>query len=184
MSFEPALSELSDEALMVRYVTTGDKRAFEHLFHRYASRLHAFFSRQSLAREEAADLVQRTFLHVHRARADYQPERLFRPWLYTIALNVRRELGRKWLRTPQLLSDPQGQPEPSVAPLVKSSSDRAVQRAILQLPESQREVILLHWYEGLTFPEIADMLGASTTAVKVRAHRGYEGLRELLSDLK
>ena len=51
-----------------------------------------------------------------------------------------------------------------------------------QLPESQRTVVLLHWYEGWTFREIGLMLGASTGAVKVRASRAYAKLRELLGE--
>jgi len=56
-----------------------------------------------------------------------------------------------------------------------------VERALAQLPDSQREAILLHRFEGFSFREIGDLLGVSETAVKVRAHRGYERLRVLLA---
>ncbi|MEM1417581.1 MAG: sigma factor-like helix-turn-helix DNA-binding protein, partial [Myxococcota bacterium] len=55
-----------------------------------------------------------------------------------------------------------------------------VRRAVAALPQGQREVIELHWFEGLAFQEVGAILGASTTAVKVRAHRGYERLRATL----
>ena len=170
---------------MERYRDTGDEAAFEALFTRYASRLHAFFGRFVRQESDAADLVQKTFLHVHRARRDFQSGRPVRPWIYTIALNVRREEGRRKLRSREVvvdLQDPSGQLEPSVEPNASSASDRLVQRAIAQLGESQREVVLLHWFEGLSFPEIAEMVGASVSAVKVRAHRAYGELRKILGE--
>lgn len=178
--------EESDEALMERYRERGDEAAFAVLFGRYATRLHAFFSRfGDRGAADAGDLVQKTFLHVHRARKDYQPGRLVRPWLYTIALNVRREEGRRRLRSREVAVDlqaPGAIREPSVAPSASSASDRLVQRALMQLSEIQREVIVLHWFDGLSFPEIAEMVGASLSAVKVRAHRAYGELRQILGD--
>src|SRR5690606_37416143 len=58
--------------------------------------------------------------------------------------------------------------------------DEPVRQALAQLPEAQREVIILHWFEGLSFGEIAETVGAGRSAVKVRAHRGYKRMRELL----
>jgi len=170
----------SDEVLMERYVAHGDRAAFEALFARYAKRLHGLFLRQVGSRDAAADLVQQTFLHFHRARADFRSGRQVRPWLYTIALNVRREHHRRKGRKPEVSHDPLVHGEPSVAPSTTTRTDRLVRRALGELTEQQREVILLHYYEDLTFPEIADVLGASVSAVKVRAHRGYERLRALL----
>jgi RNA polymerase sigma-70 factor (ECF subfamily) len=176
------LTELDDEALMERYVKGGSRAAFEELFRRYAGRLQGLFLRQIGKPDVAADLVQQTFLHFHRARRDFTLGRPVRPWIYTIALNVRREHVRRRGRRPEVFLDPIVHGEPEVAPDTTSPSDRLVRRALVQLTEQQREVILLHWYEELSFPEIADLLGASLSAVKVRAHRGYEKLRKLLTD--
>ena len=57
-----------------------------------------------------------------------------------------------------------------------------MRRALEQLSEGQREVVVLHWYEGLSYPEIAQVVGASTSAVKVRAHRAYKTLRKVLEE--
>jgi RNA polymerase sigma-70 factor (ECF subfamily) len=188
----------SDEALMARYQARAEQAAFEALFRRWAGKLLAFFRRGlwggAGADEVAADLVQKTFLHVHRARADYAVGRPFRPWLYTIALNVRREEGRWRSRHREVLAsaddasaDGRGGAmararEPAVEPGTTSASDRLVRRALAALPGAQREVVILHWYEELSFPEIAELVGASVAAVKVRAHRAYEALRERLGD--
>ena len=178
----PADPEVSDEALMERYVSHGDRAAFEALFGRYAKRLHGLFMRQVGSREAANDLVQQTFLHFHRARADFQAGRAVRPWLYTIALNVRREHHRRRARKPEVSHDPIAHGEPAVGPSTSTRTDRLVRRALGELTEQQREVILLHYYEDLSFPEIADLVGASLSAVKVRAHRGYERLRAILGE--
>ena len=57
-----------------------------------------------------------------------------------------------------------------------------VRAAVGRLPDGQREVLELHWFEGLPFPEVAAIVGASHSAVKVRAHRGYERLRQVMTD--
>jgi RNA polymerase sigma-70 factor (ECF subfamily) len=124
--------------------------------------------------------VQQTFLQLHRARADFRPGSRLRPWLYTIALNLgRQHLRRLGRRGDAPLVDPDAHAaagrEPE-APLV----DAEVRALLATLPEAQREVIVLHWFEGLGFREIAEIVGATPTAVKVRAHRGYERLRASL----
>jgi RNA polymerase sigma-70 factor (ECF subfamily) len=170
--------EETDEELMLRYVDRDDPAAFEVIFRRYAGRLTGFFRRSGCHDALARDLVQTTFLHVHRARRDFRRDAKLRPWIFTIAMNVRREHFRKVGRRPEAPLD--GGHEPPVAPDASSSSDRLVRRALDKLPEQQREVIWLHWYQQLTFPEIAEVVGATGAAVRVRAHRGYELLRKLL----
>lgn len=176
------MDEATDEALMAAYVGADDRAAFEVLFRRYADRLLGTFRRSGVGEAVARDMLQTTFLHVHRARADFRLDGRFRPWLFAIALNVRREHFRRLLRKPETSLDPDHHREPAVAPDASTAQDRLVRRALLQLPETQREVILLHWYEGLSFKEIADIVGSTHAAVKVRAHRGYEKLRGLLGD--
>jgi RNA polymerase sigma factor (sigma-70 family) len=162
---------------MANYVA-GDRDAFVRLFERWAPKLRQMFVRQGMRADEADDLVQQTFLHLHRARADFRAGSSLRPWLYTIALNLRRQLLRRRGRKPEVGLDPtEGEPPaPDVDPdagLVGAQ----VRAALARLPESQREVIVLHWFEGLSFREVAAVLGATPTAVKVRAHRGYTRLR-------
>lgn len=167
---------------MRRYVTEADRDAFHELFRRYAPRLLAMFRRSGCSDVTAQDLLQQSFLHLHRARYDFRLDGKLRPWLFTIATNVKREHFRRQQRKPETSLDPELHREPSTAHAGSTASDRLVRRALADLPEAQREVILLHWYEELSFNEIAVMVGASVSAVKVRAHRGYERLRALLGD--
>lgn len=173
-------SELTDEALMAAYVAAKDRAAFEALYRRHAGKLYSFFRRTVRSDHTAQDLTQQTFLHLHRARRDYSQGRPLRPWLYTIAVNVRRQHVRTRMRRPE--APIEAAAEPVSAPTVSTATDRLVRRALGTLPESQREVVVLHWYEGMSFAEIAEVVGASRSAVKVRAHRAYNQLRELLKE--
>ena len=169
-----------DRDLMRRYVEDDDARAFEALFARHADPLLGVFRRVGCDDALARDLLQQTFLHLHRARHDFDLSRPLRPWLLTIALNVRREHFRRRARRPETALDPDRHREPSVSPDASSATDRLVRRALDTLPDAQREVIVLHWFEGLSFAEIAEVVGATRSAVKVRAHRGYQQLRAVL----
>lgn len=167
---------------MRRYAIDGDAAAFDEIYRRYAGPLYGFFRRSVGSDHVAQDLVQQTFMHLHRARRDWDPKRALRPWLYTIAINVRRVHVRTLSRRPEAAWDQDLTPEPSIDPSTSSASDRLVRRALDGLPEHQREVVVLHWYEQLSFPEIASIVGSSTSAVKVRAHRAYTHLRATLGD--
>lgn len=170
-------SEPSDEALMSAHVD-GDRAAFARLFDRWAPRLRQLFVRGGLRNDDANDMVQQSFLHLHRARHDFRPGSTLRPWLYTIALNLRRQHMRRAGRKPEHELEPEGvEVAPTVVDPDAALDGRHVHAALATLPESQREVIILHWFEGLTFREVAEVVGATPTAVKVRAHRGYAKLK-------
>ncbi len=170
---------LSDEALLAAHVA-GERSAFPELFARYAPRLTAMFRRDLGGAAEVGDLVQQTFLQLHRARRDFDPSAKLRPWLYTIALNLKRQHFRRKGRRPESpLEDEDERPSPIAGP-ERRVADTEVRRALEELPEAQRDVIVLHWFEGLSFKEIARVVGASQSAVKVRAHRGYGKLRGFL----
>jgi RNA polymerase sigma-70 factor (ECF subfamily) len=175
----------TDEELMSAYVA-GDPRAFEDLFARLAPRVHGFFLRSFRNEAVADDLLQVTFMKVHRARDHYRPELKLAPWLFAVAARVRLDELRSRLRLPEdagedaiALADEQAPREPAHASDLKD----AVRAALEALPDSQRTVIHLHRYEGMTFAEIARVLGTTAGAVKLRAFRGYETLREQLKEL-
>ncbi len=179
----PEASE-SDETLMTRF-RQSDTRAFEALFQRHARPVHGYLSRLTGSPAAAEDLVQQTFLSVVRSRGRFLEGARVKPWLYAIATNAARDWQRR--RRPEDLTDagelPAGVPAEAPAPR-DTGLERAVQRALDQLPEGQRIPIMLHRFEGMGFAEIAEALGLTETAVKVRAHRGYARLRELLAALR
>ena len=176
-------SEASDEELMQAY-TTGDDAAFDELFTRYAPMLLRVIQRQLRSQEEANDLVQQTFLQLHRARHDFRSDAKLRPWLFTIALNLKREHFRRVKRRPEveLVLDGHADPTALENGVDRYEAAKTLDYALEKLPETQREVIELHWFGEFSFNEIATLVGASLSAVKVRAHRGYRTLRETLGE--
>src|SRR5262245_26626274 len=94
------MKEQTDEALMAAYIS-GDASAFAQLFERYAVVLKRTMLKNHCPEDVANDLVQQTFFQVHRARLDFDPARSFRPWLFTIAMNLLRGYFRGTSRRPQ-----------------------------------------------------------------------------------
>lgn len=164
----------------------GDAEAFERLFQSLAPSLRAFFLRSVREAHVADDLVQTTFLELHRGRRRWRRDERVRPWIFGIAGHVRVDWLRKQRR---VVADPVGAeelpaPEPDAsAGLVRREQAERVHAAVESLPESQRLVVHLHRFEGLGFAEIAEVLGISEGAAKLRAFRAYEELRKRLGDL-
>jgi RNA polymerase sigma-70 factor (ECF subfamily) len=173
----------TDEALMARYVA-GDRRAFERLYRRLAPRVHGFFLRSFGSPAVADDLLQQTFLKLHRARRDWRQDAPLRPWLFTIAARVRLDELRRRYHLAETADDDaiERAAETSALaeqPVAAANDDLVaeVRAALARLPESQRAVVHLHRYEGMTFGEIARVLGTTEGAIKLRAFRAYERLR-------
>jgi len=175
----------SDEELMARFCQ-GEAAAFDALFQRYSRPVHGYLTRLTGSAAAADDLVQLTFLSLVRARGRFQPGARLKPWLYAIATNAARDNQRRNKRPEELTAE--GELPTAVAAEAPGPRDtgleRTVQRALELLPEGQRVPIMLHRFEGMSFAEIAESMGLTESAVKVRAHRGYARLRELLAELR
>jgi RNA polymerase sigma factor (sigma-70 family) len=171
----------TDEELMAAYVA-GDQGAFRELFERYAPVLLRVM-RQSLRRpRDADDLVQQTFLQLHRSRSDYEPARPLRPWIFTIAMNLKREYFRRLGRRPEQPLEGVSEPGTDASGARRVEATETLTYALSKLSEDQREVITLHWLADIPLPDVAVMVGASLSAVKVRAHRGYAVMRRYLDE--
>jgi len=167
----------SDDELMAAYLA-GETAAFDELFRRYALPLLRALRRR-LDAEDAHDIVQQTFLQLHRCRFDYQPGGGIRPWIYTIAFNLQRRQARRWHFEDAFIEEEAATSGGGVTWPVDGAAIQSVRSAVAQLPREQRRVIALHWFEGLPFDQVATTVGASLSAVKVRAHRGYVALRKI-----
>jgi RNA polymerase sigma factor (sigma-70 family) len=170
---------MTDEELMIAYAD-GAEDAFRELFRRYTPTLIRLVQRHVGRPADAQDIVQQTFLQLHRARRDFRRETRFRPWITTIALNLARDLLRRRGRRPETMVDEETLPARDPAPAEGREAARRVRSALSELPRDQREVIELHWFEQLSFDEIAKVVGVTSGAARVRAHRGYVALRRCL----
>ena len=162
----------------------GDRRSFAVLFRRWAPRIHGFFVRALGEPQAADDLLQVTFLNIHRARCSFRPLLSLRSWLFSIAAHALHDELRRRKRLP-LASEMQQEAmadEAAVDEPVSLDAHRmqVVRAALDRLPESQRAVLHLHRFEQMTFAEIAQVFGTTEGAVKLRAFRAYETLRKLL----
>jgi RNA polymerase sigma-70 factor (ECF subfamily) len=175
-------ASLTDEQRMSAYVQ-GDERAFSALFREYAAPLFRFFARQGKRPHDAQDLVQQTFLHVHRSRADYRIGEPLRPWLFTIARNVCRDHGRRQLRRPETFCDVDSYQAdaPTSESLVHGERTRALALALEQLPGEHRSLLNEHWFEDRSWIEIAKRDGQHAGTLRVRAHRACAQLRSMMA---
>lgn len=159
----------------------GEEAAFVELYDKYAPEVLGFLTRLVRDPALAEDVLQTAFLSFVRARDRYQPAAGVRAWIFAIAANAGRDaLRRRKSRREDLVGD-----EPlarHAAPTVSSDPvmGHTLEVALAQLPEDQREAVLLHKLQGLSFPEIAAALGTTAGAARLRAHRGYERLKQLL----
>lgn len=175
-----------ESALFGRWLD-GDDAAFRGLYEALAPLVLAIARRHGLRDAEAKDVVQQTFLGVHRARGDFRRGAPVRPWIVTIARNVVRDhLRRHYVRREDAI-ELDGPIEPRVeAPEYGLPSTDALiewsRKAVARLPASQRRALELHFFENRSFAEVARELGCSEGAARVRAHRGYETIRGWLVD--
>ncbi|MFO0763076.1 MAG: RNA polymerase sigma factor [Byssovorax sp.] len=181
---EPELNRTMD-----RYAA-GDDRSFATLHQALHPRLLAFLTRMSGSSALAEDLVQETFLRVHRARGTFAAGGAVLPWVYAIARNAYLDQARaaKLRKTERLPSDPGAEPvDPGGASAesaaIAAQAARVVNNVLGRLPPQQRDAFVLIRYEGLSVQDAAAVLGATPTAVKLRAFRAYEALRAALDDL-
>ncbi len=160
---------------------------------RYRNSIYRYILRLVGDKERADDLTQETFVRVHRRLPELREAVALQAWLYRIATNICYDYFRaRDQRQPALPLVALGQDERSiVADEVPLRSDQLLEqndmsdcvlRYLTELPESQREVILLHDLQGLTSPEIAQMLGLSIDNVKIRLHRARARLKTALTD--
>jgi RNA polymerase sigma-70 factor (ECF subfamily) len=164
----------------------GDETAFDTLYARHAPPVLAFLTRMVRDAALAEDLLQTTFLSVVRARGRYQPGTTVRAWVFAIASNAGRDALRRRRARREELSSAAVAAAADAAPAPDHgdpAAARAIAEALMKLPVDQREAVVLHKMQELSFDEIAAALGISVSAAKVRAHRGYHRLRELLAPL-
>jgi len=197
----PSDPEPDDSALMLRSAN-GDRWAFDRLVRRYYRKVYSTSYRLLGNPQEAEDATQEIFLKVYKAARSFQPHLSFSTWLYRISVNhclnvLRWKRRRRFLSLNALLRPDRDEPDPeefssfvrahsSSRPdeqLEKSERAEAVRRAIESLPEKQRVAVILHRYEGLSYKEIAEVMGTSVSSVESRLHRAKVALAAKLADL-
>ncbi len=167
----------------------GDLEAFEKLVRAYQRRLLGFFRSLGADAQTAEDLTQETFLRIFGARESYTPDAPFRTFVFRIARNlwIDRYRARKVRPREDELEDGSGQEEPEErfespvgGPLEEAARSEEIEmlrRAIEELPPKHREVLSLVAGQGLSHPEVAEILGIPVGTVKSRMHAAVRLLR-------
>ena len=164
-----------DDRKIIERVLNGDTEAFNLLVRQWEKPIYNFILRMIGDRDEAMDLCQDSFMKAYRELDTLKDLDRFSAWLYRIAHNtcfskLRKDQGKTFVEL---------QPETRASkPSVETRL--AVEKALQQLPEDQREVVVLKIYQDLKFEEIAAIQGAPVSTVKSRLYMGFEKLRSIL----
>lgn len=174
---------VTSDSELIQRAATGDRSAFEDLYHRYARPVFGLALRRLGDRGRAEDAVQETFASIWRSASSYRPERgPGAPWLYAVARNAIVDRARARGDVPSDIPDgPAADPGPG---------DRAeqgwvawrVHRALEELPAAEREVLALAYWSGLSQSEVSEFLGIPLGTVKTRTRAALARLAEILGD--
>jgi RNA polymerase sigma-70 factor, ECF subfamily len=164
------------EMLMVRY-QHGDFAAATVLIENISPRLCRFFLAKSMSRAEADDLLQETWLRIHKVRHTYRPGQPALPWFYAIARHIRIDHYRKSIRA--------AAGERELEEMSKGASSGPhpageLEALLAPLSEVQREIIAMLKIEGMSLEEVARATSSSVGSVKQKVHRAYKKLRETI----
>jgi RNA polymerase sigma-70 factor, ECF subfamily len=189
----PSLLTITDEQAMWRVKMEDDPQAFARLVERWQGPIQRLCARMLGDPHRAEDLTQEAFVRVFARRSDYEPVSRFSTFLWRIALNLcydeLRKINRRGESSLEETADEGGEFEfaaDNAGPdlqLVEGERAEGVRRALLQLPEPYRVVVVLRHYEGLKFREISDVLDIPEGTVKSRMVEALNQLSRLLKPL-
>ena len=177
----------------------GDTMAFGELVRRYGDSLLGYLTRMTGSREQAEDLFQETFKRVHEKAGTFRGSRI-KSWLFAIATNVAIDGMRKSKRL-RIVSlnqkvdcdDEEGREFSTVAVAdnsyepsqnaIMAEQKQQVRQALEVLPARQRATLVLAYYQQLSYPEVAQVLGCSVGTVKTQMYRALKSLAQRLPDI-
>ncbi|TCC24454.1 sigma-70 family RNA polymerase sigma factor [Kribbella sindirgiensis] len=177
--------DLDDEDELIRLAQAGDGAAFGRLYDRYLPSIYRYTYSKTSSRSAAEDLTSETFLRAFRAIARRPRAHLnFAAWLVTIARNVVIDHHRSgWSRLAIVTDEVDPQVDESIGPeqaALASVSEASLRGALAQLPDDQRECLLLRFFTGLSISETAAAMDRTDGAVKQLQFRATNRLRRIL----
>ncbi len=190
--------ESTDKSLVEAHCK-GDPKAFGELVRRYGDGILGYLTRMSRNHHEAEDLFQETFKRVHEKAHTFRGSQ-FKSWLFTIATNMaidgmRRRRGMRVVLLNQKLDCTDGDSEELSAVALaddsyepsqeaaKAEQAQQVRAAVMSLPSRQRATLVLAYYQQLSYPEVAKVLGCSLGTVKTQMYRALKTLGQKLPDV-
>ena len=182
--------ELISDAILVSNYIKGDESALEILVKRHKQRIYSFIYSKVYDRDVAEDIFQDTFIKVIRTlkRGAYNEEGKFLPWVMRISHNLVIDYFRKNNRMPKfdnagefsifsVLSDTSLNAEKTI---IKEQVENDVRRLVDELPQDQKEVLLMRIYNDMSFKEISDRTGVSINTALGRMRYALINLRKII----
>lgn len=178
--------EVDDEdSTLLRRAAAGDQTAWQDLFTRWKKPLLSFFYRSLGSMPDAEDLTLEVFVRLHRAAPRYERRSRFTTFLFHIARNLLLNELRRRRRKPAQTVPPDAfdyfESTAATEPMRLHELEEEFQRALGELPEAQRTLLLLVQQQALDYPAAADTLGITENALRVQLHRARQRLKELMS---
>jgi len=190
---EKKLSDLTDEELILEFQQNNTVKAYEILVQRYKNPLINYIYRFLGDYEACADIVQETMIKVYRNKDSYKSIAKFSTWIYTIAGNLARTEYQRRKRRNIFSINSYGDddetfdiPDESTRPDVITDcgiKDEIIQKALLKVSDSYREMVILRDIQELSYEEIAEVTGITVGTVKSRINRGRNQLQKMLKDI-
>ena len=174
----------SDTELIARW-QRGESAAFEEIVRRWQQPVARFLNQMTGRTDLVPDLSQEVFLRVFQAGSRYRDNGHFSTWLYRIALNVSQDAARRGRRLPQLFEGPEIADRGPTAEKQAEEKEfvELAARAVAELPEPLRLVLVLRHYEQLSFEEIARLTGTPASTLKSRFAVALQRLKTRLQEL-
>jgi RNA polymerase sigma-70 factor (ECF subfamily) len=166
----------------------GDQEAFRVLFDTHKDRVYSIALRYAGDSATAMDIAQDTFLKLLSNIGQFRGDASFESWLYRMVVNTCLDHHRKRRRFLPLLDEAldvfRAPRESALSDLLREEQQQRVQQLVAQLPEEQRIVVVLRYTDGLSYEEIADLLGCRRGTVASRLNRAHKTLERRLSHLR
>lgn len=171
-----------DDATLIRHTLAGRREDFDVLVERHQRALYAFVYRLVRDHDQAADIVQASFLRAYARLVQFHGDSSFATWLHQIALNECRTQKRSARRRHEIPLDDSGVQEQAVAEDPSSGWKRKIEALVERLPLRQRSVLVLRVFSDMPFKAIAEVEGISENAAKVSYHHAVTRLRQWLKE--
>jgi RNA polymerase sigma-70 factor (ECF subfamily) len=175
------VTQQENDGEAVRAVLAGDVERFAELVRRYRDRYARYAARMLGSLDAAEDAVQDAFIRAYDQLRQCRDPEYFAGWFFLILRNrcyaERRRNHRAVGATNEQLDVASPRESPDAA-MERSEARRALSRALQKLTQEQRDVFVLKHIEGMSYEQIAEMIGASVPSLKMRMHRAYDRLRE------
>lgn len=173
---------MANEEQIISLIAKDKDKGFELMMNTYRDRIYWYIRRTLVSKEDAEDVFQETFIKAYRFIDKFKRNSSIYTWLYTIAVNECKQLFRSrklittsYDSTPAVLTDKLAEESVEGDKLLVS-----FQKAILSLPEKQREVFSLRYYDELSYKEIAEITGNSEGTLKTNYHYAVARIKAIM----